>query len=120
MLGYYRAADLTAKAIDRDGWFNSGDLARFDGQYLFIVGRTKEMIIRSGFNVYPAEVEAVLERNRWNQLGIHRCPIAQQRADSCVHFTRSQTAGRLIFRQKCKLAWVLLGPRNSRSKKPAS
>jgi long-chain acyl-CoA synthetase len=60
MLGYYRAADLTAKALDRDGWFNSGDLARFDGQYLFIVGRTKEMIIRSGFNVYPAEVEAVL------------------------------------------------------------
>ncbi len=33
---------------------------RFDGKYLFVVGRTKEMIIRSGFNVYPAEVEAVL------------------------------------------------------------
>lgn len=60
MLGYYKAADLTAKAIDRDGWFNTGDLAKFDGANLFIVGRTKEMIIRSGFNVYPAEVEAVL------------------------------------------------------------
>jgi long-chain acyl-CoA synthetase len=60
MLGYYRAPDLTAKAIDPDGWFNTGDLARFDGDCLFIVGRTKEMIIRSGFNVYPAEIEAVL------------------------------------------------------------
>ena len=60
MLGYYRAPDLTAKAIDPDGWFNTGDLARFEGDAMFIVGRTKEMIIRSGFNVYPAEIEAVL------------------------------------------------------------
>ena len=60
MLGYYRAPDLTAAAIDADGWYNSGDLARFQGEALFIVGRTKELIIRSGFNVYPAEVEAVL------------------------------------------------------------
>ena len=60
MRGYYRAPDLTAKAIDPDGWFNTGDLARFDGDCLFIVGRTKEMIIRSGFNVYPAEIEAVI------------------------------------------------------------
>jgi acyl-CoA synthetase (AMP-forming)/AMP-acid ligase II len=60
MHGYYRAADQTAKAIDREGWFNTGDLVRFEGDCLYIVGRTKELIIRSGFNVYPAEVEAVL------------------------------------------------------------
>jgi long-chain acyl-CoA synthetase len=60
MLGYYRAPELTAKVIDARGWFNTGDLARFDGEALFIVGRTKEMIIRSGFNVYPAEIEAVI------------------------------------------------------------
>jgi long-chain acyl-CoA synthetase len=60
MRGYYRAPDLTAKAIDAEGWFNTGDLARADGDCLYIVGRTKEMIIRSGFNVYPAEIEAVL------------------------------------------------------------
>jgi len=60
MLGYYRAPDLTAKAVDADGWFNTGDLARFEGHCLYIVGRTKEMIIRSGFNVYPAEIEAVI------------------------------------------------------------
>jgi long-chain acyl-CoA synthetase len=60
MRGYYRAPELTAKVIDSEGWFNTGDLVRFEGDCLFIVGRTKEMIIRSGFNVYPAEVEAVL------------------------------------------------------------
>lgn len=63
MLGYYRAPDLTAKAIDPEGWFNTGDLVRFDGDAMFVVGRTKEMIIRSGFNVYPAEVEAVLAQH---------------------------------------------------------
>jgi long-chain acyl-CoA synthetase len=64
MRGYYRAPDLTAKAIDSEGWFNTGDLARFEGDCLYIVGRTKEMIIRSGFNVYPAEIEAVLNSHR--------------------------------------------------------
>lgn len=60
MRGYYRAPEATVAAIDREGWFNTGDLARFEGDALFIAGRTKELIIRSGFNVYPAEVEAVL------------------------------------------------------------
>jgi long-chain acyl-CoA synthetase len=49
--------------IDADGWFNTGDLARFEAGILYIVGRTKELIIRSGFNVYPAEVEAVLNEH---------------------------------------------------------
>jgi acyl-CoA synthetase (AMP-forming)/AMP-acid ligase II len=60
MRGYYRAPEATAAAIDADGWFKTGDLARFEGEALFIAGRTKELIIRSGFNVYPAEVEAVI------------------------------------------------------------
>lgn len=63
MLGYYRAKDLTDKAIDPEGWFATGDLVRFDGEYLYVVGREKEMIIRSGFNVYPAEVEAVISEH---------------------------------------------------------
>jgi long-chain acyl-CoA synthetase len=63
MRGYYRAPEATAAAIDPEGWFNTGDLARFDGDIMFIVGRTKELIIRSGFNVYPAEVEAVLNEH---------------------------------------------------------
>ncbi len=60
MLGYYRSPELTAKAVDAEGWFNTGDIARLEGDHLFIAGRSKELIIRSGFNVYPAEVEAVL------------------------------------------------------------
>jgi long-chain acyl-CoA synthetase len=60
MKGYYRAPDETAAAIDADGWFNTRDLARVEDGNLFIVGRTKELIVRFGFNVYPAEIEAVL------------------------------------------------------------
>jgi long-chain acyl-CoA synthetase len=60
MKGYYRAPRETAAAIDSEGWFNTRDLARMDNGHLFIVGRTKELIVRFGFNVYPAEVEAVL------------------------------------------------------------
>jgi long-chain acyl-CoA synthetase len=60
MKGYYRAPEETAAVIDAEGWFNTRDLARFEDGNLFIVGRTKDLIIRSGFNVYPAEVEAVL------------------------------------------------------------
>lgn len=61
MRGYYRNPELTAKTIDGEGWLDTGDIARQDASgALFIVGRAKELIIRSGFNVYPAEVEAVL------------------------------------------------------------
>ena len=61
MLGYYNNPEATAAAINKDGWFNTGDLARIeeDGA-IFIVGRSKELIIRSGFNVYPPELEGVI------------------------------------------------------------
>lgn len=60
MKGYYRAPEETSAVIDSEGWFNTKDLGRFEGDNLFIVGRTKELIIRFGFNVYPVEVEGVL------------------------------------------------------------
>jgi long-chain acyl-CoA synthetase len=61
MKGYYKAADLTREALDAGGWLNTGDLARQDPDgALFIVGRSKELIIRSGFNVYPIEVEQAI------------------------------------------------------------
>jgi acyl-CoA synthetase (AMP-forming)/AMP-acid ligase II len=61
MLGYYRDPAATADAITADGWLRTGDLARQDPDgALFIVGRLKELIIRSGLNVYPVEVESVL------------------------------------------------------------
>ena len=61
MKGYFRDDDATSQAITPDGWLRTGDLARQDEDgALFIVGRIKELIIRSGLNVYPGEVEAVL------------------------------------------------------------
>jgi long-chain acyl-CoA synthetase len=60
MKGYYRAPEETAAAINAEGWYNTRDLARLEDGNLFIVGRTKDLIVHRGFNVYPAEVEAVL------------------------------------------------------------
>lgn len=59
--GYWRNSAATAAAL-RDGWFYTGDLARQDAEgYFYIAGRAKDMIISGGENIYPAEVEAVLE-----------------------------------------------------------
>jgi fatty-acyl-CoA synthase len=58
MMGYYKAPELTAQALDADGWYYTGDLATMDAQgYVRIVGRKKDMIIRGGQNVFPAEIE---------------------------------------------------------------
>jgi long-chain acyl-CoA synthetase len=64
MKGYWNRADATLAAIDPDGWFRTGDLARRDDDgYYFIVDRSKDMIIRGGYNVYPREVEEVLHEH---------------------------------------------------------
>ncbi len=61
MKGYYKMPDATAKAIDADGWLHSGDLAQADaGGYYRITGRIKDMIIRGGENIHPAEIEEFL------------------------------------------------------------
>jgi acyl-CoA synthetase (AMP-forming)/AMP-acid ligase II len=72
MLGYFRDSAATAQVMRPGGWYATGDLGRFgeDGA-LFVVGRLKEMIIRSGFNVYPAEIEAVIGRFE----GVHLCAV---------------------------------------------
>ena len=60
MQGYYGNAEATEEVI-RDGWLHTGDLARIDGEgFIFLEGLKKRMIITSGFNVYPTEVENVL------------------------------------------------------------
>jgi fatty-acyl-CoA synthase len=61
MLGYYQAPELTADVIDESGWLYTGDLAMLDEKgYLRIVGRKKDVIIRGGQNIYPAEIESYL------------------------------------------------------------
>ena len=62
MKGYYRDPEATAAVLDADGWLRTGDLARLSAAGdLYIVGRLKELIIRSGFNVHPPEVEAAIQ-----------------------------------------------------------
>jgi len=61
MLGYWKAPQTTEEAMDGEGWYYTGDLAIIDEQgYTRIVGRKKNMIIRAGQNIFPAEIEAHL------------------------------------------------------------
>ena len=61
MLGYFHAPEMTARAVDGDGWLHTGDLAlREPNGYFRITGRLKDLVIRGGENVYPREVEETL------------------------------------------------------------
>jgi long-chain acyl-CoA synthetase len=61
MAGYWQRPEETAKVIDADGWLHTGDMARMDEKgFFFIVDRKKDMILVSGFNVYPNEIEDVV------------------------------------------------------------
>jgi fatty-acyl-CoA synthase len=61
MAGYWNDPERTAEAVDPHGWMHTGDLATMDGDgYLNIVGRSKDMVIRGGENIYPREVEEFL------------------------------------------------------------
>jgi long-chain acyl-CoA synthetase len=59
MRGYYLASEMTGKVIDSEGWFNTGNIVRFDGDCLYILGRTKEMI-----GAVSAKVEAILNSHK--------------------------------------------------------
>ena len=61
-LGYWRMPEKTAQEFRADGYFITGDMGRIDADgYISIVGRSRDLIISGGFNVYPAEVEALLD-----------------------------------------------------------
>ena len=61
MSGYWNVPDETAIAIDNEGWFHSGDIGKMDEDgYFYIVDRKKDLIIASGYNIVPREVEEVL------------------------------------------------------------
>lgn len=60
--GYWRMPEKTAEEFTADGYFKTGDVGRFDEDgYLSIVGRSKDLIISGGFNVYPKEIETVID-----------------------------------------------------------
>ena len=61
MAGYWQRPEETAKVIDAEGWLHTGDMAKMDdGGFFYIVDRKKDMILVSGFNVYPNEIEDVI------------------------------------------------------------
>jgi acyl-CoA synthetase (AMP-forming)/AMP-acid ligase II len=104
MLGYYRNEAETARVLSADGWLDTGDLARLDPDgALFIVGRAKELIIRSGFNVYPEEVEAVVAAHP----DVTLCAVVGRRAEEgneeVVAFV--QVRPRAVFDEASLQAW---------------
>jgi long-chain acyl-CoA synthetase len=61
MKGYWNLPESTQETITSDGWLSTGDIGRVDEDgYFFIIDRTKDLIIRGGYNVYPREIEEVL------------------------------------------------------------
>lgn len=76
MLGYNDNPEATAGAIDNDGWLHTGDLGRMDARgYVKITGRVKEMIIRGGENLFPAEIEnAMLEHGDIDEVAVVGVP----------------------------------------------
>jgi len=79
MLGYYNAPDMTNKVL-KNGWFNTGDLAYLDEKgRLVISGRTKDLIINKGLNIYPQEIENVISSHaNVFQVGVVGKPDEQQ------------------------------------------
>ncbi len=108
--GYWNRAEETVQAIDPSGWLRTGDLARHDAEgYYTIVGRSKDMIISGGENIYPAEVESVLHANpavaeaaligvpdaKWGEVGramVVKHKDAKLTADALVEFCQSRLA----------------------------
>lgn len=76
MRGYYGDATATAKAIDPAGWLHSGDPGTMDADgYVRITGRLKDMIIRGGENIYPAEIERhLIEQPKVAQVAVFCVP----------------------------------------------
>jgi len=61
--GYYRDPEATASVFDKDGWTTTGDIVKSEDGFLWIMGRAKDMIIRGGQNIYPAEIEGILNEH---------------------------------------------------------
>ncbi len=106
MQGYYNMPGKTAETMDAEGWIHSGDLAvmRPDG-YINIVGRVKDMIIRGGENVYPAEIEAFLMRHpKIAEAQVIGVPDALMGEEACalIKLRPGETADEEEIREYCK------------------
>ncbi|WNG13486.1 long-chain fatty acid--CoA ligase [Cystobacter fuscus] len=115
--GYFEDARATAEAIDADGWFHTGDLARRDADgFYFIAGRKKDMFISGGENVYPLELETVLHEHpavrtcavvglpdeKWGEVGwafVVLEPGAHATPDELLEYLRGRVARYKVPRQ---------------------
>jgi acyl-CoA synthetase (AMP-forming)/AMP-acid ligase II len=88
MIGYYNNPTANEKSFSGDGWFHTGDVGVFDENgYLKIVGRTKELIIRGGANIYPREIEeALYEHPKVRDAAVVGLPDARlgERVCACI------------------------------------
>ena len=106
MNGYWNNPEQTAAAFDRDGWFNTKDLGYLNEEgKLFLTGRQSEMIIISGFNVYPAEVETVLDdMPQIKEVAVIGIPDPEtgEAVIAYVVLRPGQQIDEIEIRQKCK------------------
>ncbi len=109
--GYFNRPGAMDGVVDQDGWFHTGDMARYDEEwYFFIVDRKKDMFISGGENVYPTEIEQALYRHpavhqcavigvpdpKWGEVGkacVVLKPGASATADELIAFLRENLAG---------------------------
>jgi long-chain acyl-CoA synthetase len=131
MKGYWNMPDETAKSINSDGWFRTGDAAYLDAEgYVYIYDRVKDMIVSGGENVYPAEVENALMGHpaiadvavigvpdeKWGEVPkalVVRKPDVAVTEEEIISFARERLAG---FKTPKSVDWIDALPRNPSGK----
>ncbi len=106
MAGYYNMPEQTRKALDPDGWLHSGDLAGMDEQgFVSITGRIKDLIIRGGVNIYPAEIEAFLQTHPQvadaQVVGVP-CEYYGEEPACFIRLKRGETVSSLELKKYCR------------------
>jgi non-ribosomal peptide synthetase component E (peptide arylation enzyme) len=98
--GYFKDPEGTSKTWGKEGWFPMGDLGRLDEKgNLFIVGRKKDMIIRGGQNIYPAEVENILLTNpKIAQVAVVKMPDPEFGERACAYVVPKE-GSKLTFKE---------------------
>lgn len=106
MRGYYHLVEETAKAINAEGFFKTGDIGRLDADgHLYITGRLKEMLIVGGENVFPREIEEVLEKhpsvNASGVVGVHD-PIRGELPYAFIELREGATFDKASIQSHCR------------------
>ena len=106
MLGYWEDAERTAEDLDRTQWMHTGDIADMDDDgYIRIVGRSKDMLIRGGENIYPREIEDFLYTHpKIDQVEVVGVPDPKfgEEIAACIRLSEGETATADEIREFCK------------------